>query len=440
MWSLTKKLKAFKSGTSGKIRRRLKKSLWHYFNPSVNVALEKIFRLVDNSKQENFILGIIHIENMASIIFSYGDAISVARTKELQPVIKKCLGKKSKLLRVSIDEFLYVCPYDDEADYNKKIELLTKETKKFGSKIQGTPIFFSLKIGAALMNKSSRIEMILDNAFIALYECRNNDTMTHCLFSQIAHKMQEYKQQIEMAAFFQKVISTKRLQLAYQPVICSKTGKVKSYEALLRLIDDNGTLVSAGPYVSVFEKYGYITEVDRHVLRMVVKELKMQNGIQIGMNVSSLTIEDKGWLEEAKQLLAEPSLAERLIVEITETGIQRQIKKTIEFVETIQSLGCQVAIDDFGAGYTSFSQLKLLDVDILKIDGIFIKDIHENVDNQLFVKTLLEFARAFGIKTVAEFVESGDIAKVLIDLGVDYLQGYYFDKPLNHRPWITKDS
>ena len=108
------------------------------------------------------------------------------------------------------------------------------------------------------------------------------------------------------------------------------------------------------------------------------------------------------------------------------------------FVASLQSMGCQVALDDFGSGYTSFRQLKALSVDMVKIDGIFIKDLVHSADNQFFVKTLLDFTHGFGLSTVAEFVENGEITKILLDMGVDYMQGYYFGKPENRRSWLNE--
>ena len=126
----------------------------------------------------------------------------------------------------------------------------------------------------------------------------------------------------------------------------------------------------------------------------------------------------------------------RLIVEITETATQLDMRRTAYFVATIQSLGGLVALDDFGSGYTSFRQLKSLSVDMVKIDGAFVRDLVDNADNRFFVKTLLDFTNGFGLKAVAEFVETGEIAKMLMELGVEYMQGYYFGKPENVRGWI----
>jgi EAL domain-containing protein (putative c-di-GMP-specific phosphodiesterase class I) len=132
-----------------------------------------------------------------------------------------------------------------------------------------------------------------------------------------------------------------------------------------------------------------------------------------------------------------PDIASRLIIEITETAAHRDMRRTAYFVASMQEMGCTVALDDFGSGYTSFRQLKALSVDMVKIDGSFVKDMTENSDNHFFVKTLLDFTRCFGLESVAEFVETGETAKALMELGVDYQQGYYFGKPENFRSWLT---
>ncbi|MCB2082008.1 MAG: EAL domain-containing protein, partial [Rickettsiales bacterium] len=132
--------------------------------------------------------------------------------------------------------------------------------------------------------------------------------------------------------------------------------------------------------------------------------------------------------------------ARRLVVEITETAAQRDLRQTAYFVAALQSLGCKVALDDFGAGYTSFRQLKSLSVDIVKIDGSYIRNLTANSENQLFIKTLLDFNHSYGLKTVAECVESGDVAKMLMDMHVDYMQGYYFGKVELQPPWKTEPS
>ena len=160
---------------------------------------------------------------------------------------------------------------------------------------------------------------------------------------------------------------------------------------------------------------GLIDIIDTMVMEMVIQELRQAPEITLAFNVSNMTTENSIWLERMDEMIKEtPEVASRVIVEITETAVHRDLRRTAFFVASLQSMGCSVALDDFGSGYTSFRQLKALSVDMVKIDGVFIKDLAQSADNQFFVKTLLDFANGFGLQTVAEFVENGEIAKILI--------------------------
>jgi EAL domain-containing protein (putative c-di-GMP-specific phosphodiesterase class I) len=130
-------------------------------------------------------------------------------------------------------------------------------------------------------------------------------------------------------------------------------------------------------------------------------------------------------------------MAERLTVEITETVALEDIDETARFVRSLRDLGCRVALDDFGAGYTSFRNLKALAVDCVKIDGSYVRGLEDNVDNQLFVRTLLGLAEGLGLVTVAECVETAPEAALLTRRGVRFLQGWHFGKPEIDRPWLV---
>jgi EAL domain-containing protein (putative c-di-GMP-specific phosphodiesterase class I) len=117
-----------------------------------------------------------------------------------------------------------------------------------------------------------------------------------------------------------------------------------------------------------------------------------------------------------------------MIIEITETTALRDLKETAYFIATLQDTGCMFALDDFGSGYTSFRQIRALSFDFIKIDGSLISDIATNEHNRLLVKSLLEYMKGLKVKTVAEFVETGETAKILMDYGIDYMQGNYFGK------------
>jgi EAL domain-containing protein (putative c-di-GMP-specific phosphodiesterase class I) len=191
----------------------------------------------------------------------------------------------------------------------------------------------------------------------------------------------------------------------------------------------------------VVEELGMTRFMDRHVLDMAINELRANPEVELAMNISGLTATDQAWLRALNSAVkATPEVAPRLVVEITETAALHDIEETARFVNAVRDLGCRVAIDDFGAGFTSFRHLKALTVDMVKIDGSFVRDLAVNVDNQLFIRNLMGLAETFGLKTCAEFVENGEDAAFLVKAGVDYLQGYYFGRPDFNRHWRTGET
>jgi EAL domain-containing protein (putative c-di-GMP-specific phosphodiesterase class I) len=168
----------------------------------------------------------------------------------------------------------------------------------------------------------------------------------------------------------------------------------------------------------------------------VVAELAASPDVHLSLNVSPATTGDADWwmnLEAA--LRTHPGAAERLIVEITETAAIQDIDQARGFVSRVRNLGSRIAIDDFGAGYTSFRNLRKLGVDLVKIDGAFVQNILHSADDRAFVQTLIELARRLKIKTVAEWVQDEDAAAMLESWGCDYLQGRLIGSATADPPW-----
>jgi len=188
--------------------------------------------------------------------------------------------------------------------------------------------------------------------------------------------------------------------------------------------------VSAGEFIEVAEQLGLSRLIDRRTLELSIDILKQHPSLCLSLNVSSLTTGDHEWLVALHRLTSgRRSLTERLTIEITETTAIHDLDQSVNFVDTLKELGCKVAIDDFGAGYTSFRNLKFLGVNMVKIDGSFVKNLADDKDDRVFVKSFIELAEAFGIETVAEWVGDERTAKLLIETGVTYMQGYHFGKP-----------
>lgn len=218
----------------------------------------------------------------------------------------------------------------------------------------------------------------------------------------------------------------KKAKFMYQPIIDRATGEVEYHECLLRIPDENNNLISVGPIIADAERKGLINVVDFTVIEMAIKELEAEKDIVLSVNVSNIGVLNKRLLKRIEYLLKKYDVAERLIVEITETSLNKDFAATKKFIKTLHKHKVKFALDDFGSGFTSFKQLLNLPIDIIKIDGSYITDILENDHSKTFVEALIRLAGDLGIKSVAEFVENGEIAKFLIDIKVDGMQGNFF--------------
>ena len=383
-------------------------------------------------------LMLVSINNLAMIINAYGHDTSEIVMHDLIKLITAILSPNDNVQRLQRDQLGIILSNSFPEDTAIIAERIHNVIQNFGRDNFATVALYIIgTIGSICFpTETSSAHDALDKAYVAVGSMHN---APHRTFEMTKPEADQCRQQMGLANYLFKAYKESRLRLAYQPIIESKTGKTAHYEALLRLVNSTGKISSAGPLIPVAEKMGLIDIIDNMVMTMVIDELRNAPDVSIAFNVSNMTTENGAWLETLTQLLKEtPEIASRLIVEITETAVLRDLRRTAYFVASIQSMGCQVALDDFGSGYTSFRQLKALSVDMVKIDGVFIKDLAQSNDNRFFVKTLLDFAQGFGLQTVAEFVETGEVTKVLMEMGVDLMQGYYFGKPANHRTWLNE--
>ena len=244
-----------------------------------------------------------------------------------------------------------------------------------------------------------------------------------------------------LAASLHAALRQDRLLFAFQPVVCAATGKVDYFECLLRMRDEDGEIVTGSEFIAAVEHLGLIGLVDRFVLEKTVQELDTHREVKLGFNVSALTACDRPWLRSLTSVLRNrPDLAPRLVVEITETAALYDIEETARFVDTLRNAGCRVALDDFGAGYTTLRHLQTLAVDTVKIDGSFIQNLAHSPENRVFLRHLLSLTKGFGVSAVAECVESAEDEKLLRADGIAYLQGYHIGPPTIERVWLAQPS
>ena len=231
-------------------------------------------------------------------------------------------------------------------------------------------------------------------------------------------------------------LNERRIFLAYESIVSAADRRPAFFECLMRIRRSDGSLMAANDIVPVAERLGLVRLLDHRVLELAVDEMIAAPALRASVNVSAASTTDPDWWAGLGSLLrAHPGVAERLIVEITESAAILDIDETRGFVARVKDLGCRIAIDDFGAGYTSFRNLRKLGVDIVKIDGAFVHDIMRSADDRAFVRTLIDLARRLNLATVAEWVQDEPAAAMLLDWGCDYLQGALVGLASTERPW-----
>ena len=229
--------------------------------------------------------------------------------------------------------------------------------------------------------------------------------------------------------------------LAYQPVVqAANPQTVAFYEGLIRILDETGRVIPAREFMGAVESQDLGREIDCAALRMGLRALNSNPALRLSVNMSARSIGYPKW----KQILTrgtanDPKVAERLILEITESSAMQMPELVTTFMGELQEKGITFALDDFGAGYTAFRYLREFYFDIVKIDGQFVRNVQQDPNNQVLMEALISIASHFDMFTVAETVENGAEAAWLAQAGIDCLQGYFFGAPSLTPPWL-KDT
>src|SRR4051794_7996730 len=228
-----------------------------------------------------------------------------------------------------------------------------------------------------------------------------------------------------------RALAEDRFTLYWQPIVSLAGGEAARYELLLRMIGSDGAIVLPGAFIEVAERFGLIGELDRWVIRRAIRLLAEREDVQLEVNVSGCSLTDAELPSFVERELSGTGVDPgRLIFEITETSAIADMEQAREFAERLTRLGCRFALDDFGAGFSSFHYLKYLPLDYLKIDGDFVRKLASSPTDRLVVKAMVDIARGMGMKTIAEFVEDAETVELLRELGVDYSQGYHHGRPV----------
>jgi diguanylate cyclase (GGDEF)-like protein len=300
----------------------------------------------------------------------------------------------------------------------------------------------TITIGGVTAPRHARtVDEILDRAQDALDTARSRRHGSFQAYQPNVEREAARQENVRATDEIVAALNERRIAVAYEPVIEAASGHIAFYECLMRVRRADGSLAHANEIIPVAERLGLVRLLDHRVLEIVVQELQAVPSLRASVNVSPASTTDPNWWNGLGAMLkAFPGVGERLVIEITETSAIRDIDEARGFVARVKDLGCQIAIDDFGAGYTSFRNLRKLGVDIVKIDGAFIHDITRSEDDRAFAHTLIDLAHRLGLKTVAEWVKDDAAAELLRGWGCDYLQGELVGLASTDRPWAAETA
>ncbi|KJC57007.1 diguanylate cyclase [Bradyrhizobium sp. LTSPM299] len=380
---------------------------------------------------------LIGIDHLARVNDAFGFDVADAVIAEVAKRIRARLRSGDMLGRFSGNKFgliLRNCTVDDT---NVAAERFLAAVRDDVVPTRSGPVSVTASIGTVTIPRYARsAEEAINRAQETLDAAKSRRAGSFALWKPNVERDAQRRVNIRVTDEIVTALNERRIVVGFEPVVDARSRQPAFYECLVRMEQDDGRALLAPDIVPVAERLGLIRMVDHRVLELAVAELAAAPEVQLSLNISPDTTMDPDWWTTIESLMrAHPGVGERLIVEITETVAIQDIDDVRGFVTRLKNFGSRIAIDDFGAGYTSFRNLRKLGVDIVKIDGAFVQNIARSADDRAFVQTLIDLARRLQIKTVAEWVQDEEAAAMLREWGCDFIQGRLIGLASPDRPW-----
>lgn len=351
------------------------------------------------------------------------------------------LRKSDFLARIGGDEFALLLPNTKQKMALTLATGICQLLDDYQCRIDGQVFKVNCSIGIAeISGEECPVDEYMKRADIALYAAKKQGRNLAHVYSENDTLSKELQNSLEWVRTLQQAVADDNLILYFQPIIEIATKKVAYYEALVRLELDN-RIVPPGDFIPALEREGDMSLLDRQVISKAISYLAQHPKLtKIAINLSAQGFSDERLVPLIKEKLIKFDVdAKRIIFELTESASLSNITATQKMIEKLGQLGCAFSIDDFGTGFSTFSYLKQLPAQSVKIDGSFVVDLATNPVDLALVKAIYEVATALGKKTVAEFVEDETTLIMLADIGVTYAQGYHIGKPKPIEKLFTED-
>ena len=400
-----------------------------------NDELTEAIALAQQQKTRGALL-FIDLDNFKDVNDTSGHQTGDRLLKRVGKRLAASLGEDDKISRFGGDEFAVLLATAEPESVVRLAEQLHEQIRTTRVQSQGRRHQVSASIGIVLFpDHGSDPQTLMANADLAMYQAKARQRQRCHLYSDQDSARAAANARVLWNREITEAMETDRLRLFYQPLMALPQRRIWRAEGLLRIELADGRLASPNEFIPVAERSGLISAIDRWVLGEAIRVLVKHPHLSLGINLSAKALADVGIDDALKRLLHSTQIdPQRLTLEITETVAIDNMSAAIKRIESIRTLGCHFALDDFGSGFASYAHLKQLPVQDVKIDGSFIRELDRSSEDRIFVKATTEMAHTMGRQVVAEFVESEAILEVLCELGVDFAQGYHIGRPAPEPP------
>ncbi|MDH3748036.1 MAG: EAL domain-containing protein [Gammaproteobacteria bacterium] len=408
------------------------------------------FDVLKNDPERTHALLYLDLDQFKVVNDTFGHTAGDELLRQLSETVQAQIRSTDVFARLGGDEFGILLERCDEKQAMEVAEAIRDSIEGYRFEWQDSFTTIRASLGVVMItSEAEEVASLMSSADVACYSAKDmGRNQVHLYEDSDASQRHE---EMKWVSRITSAVEDERLELFFQPIIGINDNRHKArghYELLLRMRDENGGLVSPDQFIPAAERYNLMSTLDRWVIHKALSELADRRSVgearfTVAINLSGTSLSEDRFLDFVIKELERQKLPNGAICfEITETAAISNLSRVVHFMQTLKKLGCKFSLDDFGSGLSSFTYLKNLPVDYLKIDGQFVSNVVDDSVDESMVKAISEVGQAMGIMTIAERVETKQVLDKLASLGVEFAQGYYIARPTSveyFEPWATAD-
>jgi diguanylate cyclase (GGDEF)-like protein len=406
------------------------------FQELLDQAIEEAMR-----SRHSLALLFFDLDDFKALNDTHGLAAGDEYLKRLGEALTQGLRPGRIFARLGGDEFGLLSPDTTSAEAAMEADNLVRFLTEFSPTFEGRRLQITASVGVAVYPAhGQRTSDLMLAADLAMHQAKARGRARFILHDPSSRERERIGILHGQSDRIRAALSAGRFVPLFQPISEVSTGRIVAAETLVRLREEDGSLTSPDEFLDAAERFGFVTAIDRFVIgstfdALIAARKKISPDLEVSINLSGLDFEDDALVADISRLARLKGIRpSRITFEITETAALRDLGRVQDFTSALTSEGFRFALDDFGVGFSSFRYLRDLPMSTLKFDQSYVRDLPLKMENRVFVRGIAEICRGFGVKTVAEGVETPEILTILRELGVDRAQGYHIGYPALELP------